>query len=228
MASAMKPSNRTTPPGTGSRICGSGALLGGALLGGALLGGALLGGALLGCVREPAERLCPEVRAGALVVSELRAAPAGSAGEASWIELFNASEHELDLEGLGVRLVRLDGGAEQRALVRRALPLAAGAALVLGQTRDDDRPAYAAYGFALDVPGPFYAAGAVAVESCEVLVDRMTYAKLPADASHALGAWPPAADGNDEAAAWCPDAGRDGSASALSPGTPGEGNPPCR
>ncbi len=190
---------------------------------------ALLAGAAVGCAREPEERLCPELAAGALVVSELRVAAAGKGGEASWLELFNASAQEVDLQGLGVRLLRLDGGAEQRLLIRRSLPLAAGAQLVLSQALDDARPPYAAYGFAIDAPGPFYAAAAVTVESCEQPVDRMTYAQLPAAASYALGSWPPVADGpegNDAAAAWCADAGRAGA--AMTPGTPGERNRPCR
>ncbi len=88
------------------------------------LGSALLAVAAASCVREPAERSCPEVAAGALVVSELGAAPRG---EPSWVELVNVAEHEVDLLGVGVRMRRLDGGAEQRSLVREERGGGAGA-----------------------------------------------------------------------------------------------------
>lgn len=169
----------------------------------------------VGCAREPVERLCPEVAVGALVISELRI------GDETWVELYNASEADLDLLGVGVRVRRLDGGAEQRLLVRRELMLPAGQLAVLSQTRDEERPGYADYGFGADAPGPFYTTAAIAVESCERVVDQMTYGKLAAGASYALGAWPPSASGNDEAAAWCADGEGE-------PGTPGERNPPCR
>lgn len=193
--------------------------------------------ALAGCVREPVERLCPEVAAGELVVSELRAGKRGSA-EVSWIELWNGGAQEIDLLGAAVRWRRLDGGAEQRALVRRSVPVAPGAHVVLGQVVDEARPAWLAYGFAADAPAPFYAAAAVEVESCERLVDRMTYAQLPARGSLALGDEARSALGNDAAAAWCADAsagpppggddgGRGGESEDLV-GTPGRANPPCR
>jgi hypothetical protein len=189
---------------------------------------ALLGSVAIcaGCVREPAERLCPDVEVGALVVSELRvAASRGGADGATWIELFNASAAEIDLLGIGVRVRRLDGGAEQRLLVRRELVVAAGGLVVLSQTGEGARPGYADYGFGGDVTAPFYATAEIAVESCERVVDRMSYGKLAADASYALGAWPPSASSNDEAAAWCADGDGDGDSA---PGTPGERNPPCR
>jgi hypothetical protein len=194
----------------------------------ALLGAAVVMGA--GCVREPVERLCPEVAEGALVVSELRIAPSRAGDSATWIELYNASEAELDLLGVGVRVRRLDGGAEQRLLVRRELVVPAGGLAVLSQMPDDARPAYADYGFGAEAPGPFYATGALAVESCEGVVDRMTYGKQPAEASYAFGAWPPSASGNDEAAAWCADGDRAGEdeGEPATPGTPRERNPPCR
>lgn len=190
----------------------------------------VLPGAVLAasCVREPVERLCPQVAEGQLVVSELRAAKRGGA-EVSWIELFNAGGAEVELLGMGVRLRRLDGGAEQRLLVRREVAVAAGEYVVLGQVLDDERPAGIAYGFALDVPGPFYAAAAVELESCEVLVDRMAYGQLPAAASYALGVAPPSAAANDAASAWCADSSEveEGELEG-SVGTPGKANRSCR
>lgn len=161
------------------------------------VGSALLAVAVAGCVREPAERLCPDVEVGALVVSELGAAPRG---EPSWIELVNATADELDLRGVGVRLRRLDGGAEQRILVREALFVGAGAPVVLR------------------LEASFYAAGALRVESCEDELDLVTYAQLPAQGSLSLGEQPPSASGNDRPEAWCVDA----------QGTPAERNRPCR
>jgi hypothetical protein len=181
--------------------------------------GALLALVAGSCAREPAERLCPEAAAGALVVSELSAAPrGGDPPSPSWIELFNASGDELDLLGVGVRMRRLDGGAEQRLLVRRSLVAPAGEAVVLSQSAEGQEPAFASYGFAADAPGAFYAAAVVTVESCEAELDRLTYARLPAAGSLSLGAWPPSAEANDLAGAWCADA----------QGSPARRNQPCR
>lgn len=188
--------------------------------------GAMVGGA--GCVREPVERLCPDVEEGQLVVSELRVGKRGGS-EASWIELWNGGEAEVDLLGAAVRIRRLDGGAEQRALVRRSVVVAAGEYAVLGQVRDEARPAWVDYGVGPDAPSPLYAAAAVEVESCEVLVDRMTYAQLPAVASLALSEEARSAAENDEAAAWCADASEaSGGAGGETVGTPGKANRSCR
>jgi hypothetical protein len=184
--------------------------------------------AAAGCVREPAERSCPELEEGQLVVSELRAGVRGGA-EPSWLELWNGGAAEVDLLGAAVRMRRLDGGAEQRALVRRSVVVAGGAYAVLGLVADEQRPAWVDYGFGGDAGSPLYAAGAVEVESCELTVDRMTYARLPERASLALGEEARSAVGNDEAAAWCADA-RVASAGAggATVGTPGEDNRACR
>jgi hypothetical protein len=146
----------------------------------------------------------------------------------SWIELWNGGA-EIDLRGAAVRIRRLDGGAEQRALVRRSVVVAGGEYAVLGQVADEERPAWVDYGFGVDVPSPLYAAAAIEVESCEVMVDRMTYAQLPAMASLALREEARSAAGNDEAAAWCADASvaLEG-ASGETVGTPGKANRPCR
>lgn len=161
------------------------------------LGSALLVVAVAGCARAPVERLCPELEVGALVVSELGAAPRG---EPSWLELVNATADEVDLAGVGIRMRRLDGGAEHRSLVREELLVGPGAPVVVR------------------LEAPFYAAAALWLESCEVDLDRVTYAQLPARGSLSLGEWPPSSSGNDRSEAWCTDA----------QGSPAERNQPCR
>lgn len=179
------------------------------------------------CVRPPAERLCPPLQEGELVITELRGKGAAGADGLPWLELRNASGRELDLQGLRLRFRRLDGGAELGALVRRAVALSPEGRAVLSLAEDEARPAFAAYGLGEEISEPWFAAAAVQVESCEVLVDRVLHPPLPETGTYALGEpWPAAelATRNDLPAAWCVDPA--GTPSA--PGTPGQENPPCR
>ena len=64
-----------------------------------------------------------------------------------WIELHNATGSDLDLEGTLVDLQSIGGSIHDRILVRRSLPIDAGAYVVLGDYPDDDRPDHVDYGF---------------------------------------------------------------------------------
>ena len=186
-----------------------------------------LAGALQGCARPEAERRCPALEAGELALTELRGPPGADAPGQPWLELYNAGQRALDLEGLHLRFVRLDGGAEKAALVRRSVPAPPAAYVVLSLEEDEARPAFAAYGLGAELTGAWFPSAAVQVESCEDLVDQVLHPRLPEAGSYALGV--PAAAGdltalNDQPGAWCVD-GRGAPAQA---GTPGRENPPCR
>ncbi|MEZ4361063.1 MAG: hypothetical protein R3B48_12840 [Kofleriaceae bacterium] len=176
------------------------------------------------CARPPAERWCPPLAQGDLRVSELYAGDRAQGWE-GWVEVFNATAQDVELLGLAVRLRRLDGGAEQRLLVRREVVLAGGGYGALSLSTDAGRAAFASYGLADVAPASLYPAGAVQLETCEVVVDRVRYAGLPSDGSLARGASSLGAAGGDDAGSWCE--ARAASA-AEPPGTPGEENGPCR
>lgn len=93
-----------------------------------------VGAGASGCVQEPLPCLL-ELERGDLVITELRGPQDGSRG--NWIELYNASGEDLDLQGLRGTMRSLegsdiDGGLELPFLVRDSLPVAADGYVVLG------------------------------------------------------------------------------------------------
>ncbi len=177
---------------------------------------------LIGCTRDPVEAICPPVSEGALVVTEIRGPQDDTDGP--WIELFNATNDSIDLEGTKVRFRKKDGSSEIPILVRRSVPVASGEYVVLGLFFDiditaDQTPPHVDYGFRDDFDATWLAAAAVDVESCGVLLDRATYDALPDIGTFELGTMPPDADANNLPASWCFD--------PQAAGTPGEANTPC-
>jgi hypothetical protein len=173
----------------------------------------------VGCVRDPAAAECPTVSAGDLVVTELRGPQNPEDLDGPWIELFNRSSASLDLEGTKIRFRRKDGSSEVPVIVRRSLPVPAGAYVVLGMVNDDgNRPAHIDYGFALDFHQTFLAAAAVDVEACGQRIDLAVYDALPRTGTYSLGIAPDA-NLNDDPAAWCEN--------TTSAGTPKQANPAC-
>lgn len=177
-------------------------------------------GSAAGCARAPTERLCPPLAAGELAITELAGARPDTS-DLPWLELVNTTDSELELFGLRVRARRLDGGGELAALVRREVSLAPGGYAVLSLAADGARPSFASYGVGPELGAAWYPAAALQLESCEVLVDRVSHGPLPGSGALALApaALGDAATRNDRAAQWCVAAER---------GSPGAENPPCR
>jgi hypothetical protein len=184
-----------------------------------------------GCEREPLGWICPSLDPGSVVVTELRGEQSGADTYGQWIELYNATAAAIDLEGAVVEVVRLDGGAEGRILVRDSLPVAAGAYAVLGRFAPGEEPDWVDYGYALDFASSLFDSGAIDVIACDVQVDRVVYHDLPTTGTLALdGAIdPPTATANDDEASWCPDQVDDhpDPTELGIRGTPGQGNRPC-
>lgn len=173
-----------------------------------------------GCTRDPAPAECPDVAVGDLVVTEFRGPQTPDDALGTWVELYNASSGSIDLEGVKIRFRKKDGSSEVPVIVRRSLPVAAGAYVVLGLVPDDaSRPSNIDYGFASDFHVGFLAAAAVDVEACGERIDRATYDVLPKTGTYSLGVTPPTADDNDVPANWC--------TNATSEGTPKQANPTC-
>lgn len=185
-----------------------------------VVAGALAVATATGCARDPAPAQCPDLAVGDLVVTELRGPQSPDDALGTWVELYNASGQAIDLEGTKIRFRKKDGSSEVPVLVRRSLPVAAGAYVVLGLVPDDaTRPAHIDYGFASDFHVGFLPAAAVDVEACGERIDRATYDVLPKTGTYSLGVTPPTADANDVPANWC--------TNATSEGTPKQANPTC-
>ena len=179
---------------------------------------------LFGCVRDPVAASCPEVAVGDLALTEIRG-PQNQDELGTWVELYNTTNHTIDLEGLKIRFRRKDGSAETDVLVRRGLEVGSASYITLGLFADDTtRPAYIDYGMSGDYHTSFLPAAAVDVESCGLRIDRVTYDVLPGMGTYSLGATPPSADNNDLPIHWCTDATN---LAGTYPGTPQQANPAC-
>lgn len=180
-----------------------------------------------GCTRDPEDALCPEIGAGALIVTEVRGPqmPA-DAVNGEWVELYNASGAAVDLIGVRVRFRRMDGSSEIPVLVRENVSVAAGAYAVLGLfLNDGTRPQHVDYGFASDFTESWLSAAAIDVESCGTLIDRAKYDSLPKMGTFSFsGIAPLDANMNDDLRLWCTNAAMSGTAY---PGSPRAANPPC-
>ena len=173
---------------------------------------------LAGCVRDPVESICPEVGEGALVVTEIRGPQSPDDALGPWIEIYNATNATVDLEGTRIRFRRNDGASEVPVLVRRGVTVGAGGYVVLGLFDDGLMPEHVDYGFAGDHRASWLSAATIDVESCGQLIDRTRYDSLPRMGSRALETLPPDATANDLPDSWCT---IDTMVGASYPGSPG-------
>jgi hypothetical protein len=180
------------------------------------------------CTRGPADEICPPAGTGDLVITELRGEQSGGDTWGQWIEVYNASGGDLDLEGTQLEVLSMDGSTDLHLLIRRSLPLAAGGYATLGVFDDTARPSHIDYGFGPDFSKQYPASGAITVSACGTESDRVVFTDLPMTGSWSLGEMPPTASGNDVDGAWCNDTtpGTDTTMLGL-PGTPGEANHSC-
>ena len=181
----------------------------------------LLAGA---CAREPLD--CNSLATGDLVISELRGKQSGEDALGQWIELRNASGLTVALDGLVLRLMRLNGASEASAMIRlRGLSVAPDGYVVLGRFAAEGLPAHVDYGFGAESDLELYSDGVLELHACSALIDRVVYRNLPGAGSLAFdGAIPLTAESNDDQRCWCVDLGKP---AAGFPGTPGEDNRRC-
>ena len=174
-----------------------------------------------GCARDPVENQCPDVSPGDLVVTEFRGPQSPDDGSPAWVELYNASSGSIDLQGTKLRFRKKDGSSEVDVIVRRSVPVAAGAYATLGLVPDNaaERPSYIDYGFVDDFHVGVLSAAELDVEECGERIDRATYDVLPKTGTYSLGIAPPNANDNDAPMSWC--------TNAMPAGTPKQANPAC-
>ncbi|MEZ4450289.1 MAG: lamin tail domain-containing protein [Nannocystaceae bacterium] len=214
------------PRGSGRRRVGLLGLL--ALL---LVGAA---GALGACVRDPLPRICPELAAGSLVITEIRGSQAGADTYGQWIEIYNATDEAISLAGLSLRAIKTDGSGDFEFLIRDDdATIGPGAYAVLGGAGAEGKD-FVTYEFDAEEQRDLYDAGILELYSCDALIDRVLYRGLPAEGTLSLdGAVPPDADANDDSAdpIWCVDATGPQPGEPMTElgirGTPGETNRPC-
>ena len=173
---------------------------------------------LLGCTRDPLQAVCPAAGLGDLAITEIRGKQSPDDGLGQWIELFNTTSSTIDLEGVVLRIRKLDGTSEVDPIVRRTLNLASHAYAVLGLVEDQARPSYIDYGFASDYRESWLASAAIDVDACELTIDRVQYPSLPTTGTYSLGG-DPSTDRNDLAPNWC--------TNPTAAGTPQQANPAC-
>lgn len=180
--------------------------------------------AVSGCARDPADPVCPEIREGDLVITEIGGPQTGADTLKPWIEVYNASGAAIDLIGVRIRFRRLTGDEIGSAVVRREVSAAAGAYTVLGLDLEPSDEMYLDYGFAADFHATWPTSAAVDVYACDVSIDQVRYDSLPKNGTYSLGAMPPTVQMNDLPAQWCTDATANGTSF---PGTPQRANTAC-
>jgi hypothetical protein len=202
---------------------------------------------LAACAREPLPEICPFVDPGTLVIAELRGDQDGEDSFGHWIEIHNAGDSTVDLQGLRVRF-RFTSGELLEFLIRESVEVPAGGEVAVGPGLPDDAPAWLGYVVGWDMSGgnpesnpPEYprdlireGSGFLELEGCEDdILDVVYFAALPSMGTLACGNAdvPPDADANDDATSpgcWCVDAGDALPDQPLfgigRPGTPGRAN----
>ncbi len=164
------------------------------------------------------------------MVTELRGAQEGSNSLPDFVEIANVGDEVVDLQGLRVHFVRLDGGSELDLIVRARRELAPGAYFTFGFVPDATRPLHIDYGVGDAYSGGLYPDGVLELHACDDVIDRLVYQELPAVGTWSLGLSPPDAEGNDSETSWCVDdePPPPGPQTSLGiPGTPGEANRTC-
>lgn len=192
----------------------------------------VLAGALLasGCARDPLDVPCPRLDEGELVITEIHGPQSGDADDyGEWIEIYNPTGRTLDLSGLAISVIKLDGSSSADMLVRSALQLPPGEYAVFGRQVDSALPPHVDYGYIADIDRKLFDSAALEVSSCGQRIDVVVYRNLPTKGSLILsGDAPLTAEANDDELNWCTDEREDeNSADSGIRGTPREENPTC-
>ena len=186
--------------------------------------------ALASCGPDSSSGGCKDkMIAGDLVITEVFpdfAAPSGGTGTDTgkeWFEIYNASDHPLDLKGLTVTHSRPDGSMAKTHKMTD-VTLAPGQYFTLGNATPDLIPAYVDYGYSADL-GDFYNTdgGKLALSCGSSEIDSAVYDGVKSGHSRQLtDSQPPDYTFNDDQANWCE--GDSNEFEAGNFGTPGSEN----
>jgi len=192
---------------------------------------ALVSGSL-GCPRAPGPEICPRVEPGELVISELRGNNGTSDEIGQYIEIYNAADRTVDLQGVWINQIG-QNGARHELLIRDSLKIAAGGYAAIGTGLERPK-VWIDYAITPSTELIRHTAGTVEIESCDELIDFVDYDPntIPSAGTLACGSasTPPDADANDlvGSGCWCVDAEPPEPGSPFPgiglPGTPGGAN----
>jgi len=174
------------------------------------------------CARSSRASACVDVLApGDVVISEIFASYAqGASGDPpiEWLELYNATERELALDGATLSAAHSDGSAGKQHVIA-ALAIAPGGYVTLGNAAPNARPPYLDYGYGNALGSLAASTGGTLALACgDTAIASARFAEVRTGHARELSAAdPPARAAADDA--WC-----DASAHSFAPdnyGTPG-------
>ncbi|MDQ3364642.1 MAG: lamin tail domain-containing protein [Myxococcota bacterium] len=194
---------------------------------------ALLAVGAAGCGPEDDEGGCRDTLvAGDLVITEVFADYAAAAGTGTdegkeWFEIYNAADRPVELEGLTLTHARPDGSGTRKLHIMRAITIAPGQYLTLGNSASDLLPAYVDYGYSADLGDMFNSGGGKLELTCgSKQIDVAIYDSVRSGRSRQVTAGqPPDYTLNDNQANWCEAAATEFETNNF--GTPGSEND-CR
>ena len=184
---------------------------------------------LSGCGREEVATgtTCGALEPGDLVVTEVHANPDGSDGDGEYIELFNATEDLLALDGLMLATSRADG-ASPKAHRFIGVSIDSGRYFVAGNAPVDSMPAHVDYSYGKTLGSLRNSDAVVAIRCGDMLIDEVSYERtIDGRALELDGRLAPDHELNDDAGHWCITPEGVDEVSAGNFGTPGITNSPC-
>lgn len=185
---------------------------------------------LSGCVHDRLDIPCPDIGPDDLVVTEIHGPQTGEDRYGEWIEVYNPTGRSVDLSGLKINFIKLDGSSTTSVLVRRPVQIEPDSYAVFGRQVLGAEPSYVDYGYINDMDSKIFDTAAVELSACGEVVDVAVYRNLPSRGSLVLSGdiSPPTAEANDDERLWCVDALEDENTEQFGiRGTPQEENPTC-
>ncbi len=183
----------------------------------------------VGCDGDPKEdELVPCVGAfgtGELVISEFLANPSGADEGLEWVEIHNASENVVELEGVRIEFSKSDlEGVKSFQLP--AFQAESESYTVLGDVATEFAPAHIDIGYGFELGSMKNSDGRIALYCDDRLVDEVIYSSVPDGKSEAFnGQQVPDAEQNDVEELWC--VGEGDYDATDNEGTPGAENNTC-
>jgi hypothetical protein len=177
------------------------------------------------------EEPCDGVAPGDIVLSEFMADPAGSDTGKQYIELYNTTDHSVDLSGLTV-FQSMSDGSRLNATALPSFPVSSHSYFVLGDAGDDksSRPAYLNYGYGNALGSLRHENGKIGVSCGRTVITELAYPEVSAGHARQLdGTSAPSAARLGDATQWCDAAGALNSLAPIGEnyGSPGATNHPC-
>jgi hypothetical protein len=184
---------------------------------------------LIGCGREAVADTgaCEGVAPGDLVITEVHANPEGSDGDGEYIELFNATESPLTLDGLTLLASRADGASpKSHRLIGGSV--ASEGYVVMGNAPAESMPAHVQYSYGTGLGSLRNSDAVLSVRCGEMLIDQVRYDRtVDGRALELDGGLAPDHELNDDQGHWCAAPEGTDEVSEGNFGTPGASNSRC-